>query len=129
METHTNFTIHHVKELKQLLRLRDLRSVKRWCTLNGVVIMKDRGSRFSYVMRSEFEAARMRQFTKSLQERHGKDWIDAYHAHVDFNIETLSAIQDASRNFPSKRNVDLPVFTSAYSKSFLEKIDSLDTDQ
>ena len=90
-------TIFTLKELKQQLHFTDMRSVKRYCLLNGIAILKDNGCRSLYVMRSDYEAARMREFIKMLKKRHGKDWLKAYQAHVNFDIELLMCLQYSGR--------------------------------
>jgi hypothetical protein len=82
--------ITYVKELSRLLNLKDLRSVKRWCRMNGVTILKDHGCRSSYVMRSDYESARMRAFIQILKNRHGNNWRVMYEAHLAFNLDLLT---------------------------------------
>jgi hypothetical protein len=80
-----------IKELSHLLRITDIRSIRRWCNFNGVTLLKDTGSRSLYVMRSEYQAGRLKAFIKHLKEQHGDNWLKAYQAHVEFNLELLSA--------------------------------------
>lgn len=125
--TNTGVEIIPLKELRQQLRLTDMRSVRRYCLQNGIAILKDNGSRSSYVMRSDYEAGRMRAFIRLLKKRHGKDWIKAYQAHVDFNIELLSALQGASREDQSNKNtvITMVVNTGSNEQRFLDELNSL----
>jgi hypothetical protein len=116
----------YVKELKEQLHLTDLRSVKRYCLLNGIAILKDKGCRSAYAMRSDYEAARMREFIKMLKKRHGKDWLKAYQAHVNFDIEFLSALQGASRKNHSDGNKHkLIISTGKNGQRFLDELNNL----
>lgn len=123
----TPLEILYVKELTGLLGLRDPRSAKRWCLLNNVSIIKNQGSRVSYVIRSDYEVARNRAFIKLLKNRHGKDWFAVYQAHVDFNIALLSGLQSAGKeNSIDRKNCALPVNTGMHEQRFLNVINSLD---
>ncbi len=115
----------YVKDLAHLLGVTDLRTAKRWCRLNSVAILTDRGRRVSYVVRSEYEAARLSAFIKLLKNRHGKDWFIAFHAHVDFNIELLSTMHATNGKKQSGRSFESLDNTGKHEQRFLESLTSL----
>lgn len=120
----SSLEILYVKELTPLLGLTDPRSAKRWCGLNGVAILTDRGRRTAYVVRSDYEAARTREFIRALKQRHGTDWLTAYEAHVNFDIELLSGLRDVSRvdRYAEKSSVIPLSETSIHASKFRDRL-------
>lgn len=114
-----------IKELGTKIRLSDRRSIYRWCSLNNVSIIKNPGSRVSYVMRSEYEVAHTREFIKSLKVRYGKNWLTAYQAHVHFNIELLSAMQGTNGKNKSGKSAQPITNTGTHERRFLDSLTSL----
>jgi hypothetical protein len=68
----------YLKELRDILKYRDLRSVHRWCFNNHVRVLFDAGCKWRYVLREDFEKAlnRMKeetgkQITRRRKSNHG----------------------------------------------------------
>ena len=45
----------YIKEVQIMLQYKDRRSVRRWCSNNGVRILSDYGSNRQFVLKDEFE--------------------------------------------------------------------------
>ncbi len=45
----------YISQAKQLLNFKDNRSLKRWCFLNGIKVLCDKGSNKKYLLLSDFE--------------------------------------------------------------------------
>lgn len=68
-----------LREVARILGYKDLRSAKRWCENNCVMVLSDIGTKGKYVILKEFEAARLRSFTKYLRLKHGKEnWLAVF---------------------------------------------------
>ena len=59
-----------IQEAALFLNYKDIRSVKRWCSNNGVKILSDNGSKRRYVIKEEFEEAKMRQTKMYLNQKY-----------------------------------------------------------
>lgn len=106
-----------LQEVADQLGYQDQRSARRWCILNRVGILSDAGVKKCYVIRTEFEAARLREFIKHLKAKHGEEnWIEAFKAHMNLNIMHVIALEE--ENVPiEQRNNYQP--ESEHEKKFL----------
>lgn len=83
-----------LREVARLLSFKDVRSVKRWCRCNNVGILSDVSSKSSYVIKSEYEAARLGSVIAYLKTRYGADWqhaLSAYQSGDSGQIVCLNA--------------------------------------
>ena len=62
-----------IQETAILLGYKDIRSAKRWCNNNGVKILSDFGSKKQYVIKEEFEEAKIRRAKIYLTQKYGDD--------------------------------------------------------
>lgn len=77
----------YIREASENLRC-STRSFKRWCRNNDVGILKDGGSQKQYVIRAEFEKAKMRVPLLYLKEKYGADKVpDLLRICTDFQAE------------------------------------------
>ncbi len=76
-------------EVADLLNIKDTRTAFKWCIENQVVVLSDKGTKRKYVMKSEFEAARLKLFIEHLKEKHGDKWQDAFEAHQNQDLLRL----------------------------------------
>jgi len=75
----------YIKEIQKELPFRDRRTLKKWCRNNGVGIFSDIGSNRLFVLRAEFEAAKMKQPLKYIKEKYGEDKLpDTFHSLFNF---------------------------------------------
>jgi len=59
--------------------------MKKWCKNNGVGVFSDIGSNRLFVLRAEFEAAKMKQAVKYIKEKYGVNNLpDVFHSQVNF---------------------------------------------
>ncbi len=115
-----------LKELAVKIGYTDLRSVYRWCANNGVVVLFDNGTRVKYVVRSEFEAARMKTFVVYLKKRYGeKHWVEAFKAHMNFNISHILDLDSAGKKDHTRVSKNIPSSTSKNSERFLSDLNNL----
>jgi hypothetical protein len=62
-----------------------------------VGILKDNGSKRRYVIKAEFEAARLREAIRYMKEKYGvEEFPDAMKAHVRFYTEYLEATEKSN---------------------------------
>ena len=66
-----------IKEVARELGSKDYRTVKRWCEKNGVGILSDFG-RKKYLIKAEFEAAKIKQAVNYIKEKYGSDKLPEY---------------------------------------------------
>jgi hypothetical protein len=63
----------YIKDLQKELPYKDRRTVLRWCRNNGVGVFSDVGSNWSYVLKEEFEAVKMKQTNDYIKEKYVAD--------------------------------------------------------
>lgn len=82
-----------ISEVAKILGYHDLRSVKKWCKINGVGIITQFGSKSQFVIKDEFEAARMKPVKKYISEKYGTDNIsEAISSFLKFTSQYQTAI-------------------------------------
>lgn len=92
-----------LRECARLLSYKDKRSARRWCINHAVAIFSDVGAKTPYVLKTEFEAARLHSLIPYLKNRYGVDWklaLTAYQFGDISGIETM--LQD------TKKKVTIP---------------------
>jgi hypothetical protein len=60
----------YIKDVAKELDLKDNRSAYRWCKNNGVGILSDIGSKRKYVIKEEFESAKIKEMLKYLTRKY-----------------------------------------------------------
>jgi len=50
----------YISELQKMLHYKDRRSVRKWCRNNGIKVYCDFGSNRQYVLKEEFETAKIK---------------------------------------------------------------------
>ncbi len=84
-------------EVARILGYKDLRSVKRWCENNSVMVLSDVGTKGKYVILKEFEAARLRSFANYLRLKHGeKNWLAVFVRYTQQS--SIQFIQEEAKN-------------------------------
>ena len=83
-----------LKELLEPLAYRDIRSVKNWCSKNGVFIVRQ--GKDEFVMESDFKKAFEIPFINNLKSKYGKDWEEVYRLHQEGNVLGLTALQTSA---------------------------------
>jgi hypothetical protein len=81
-----------IDELKEKLNYDDLRSVRRWCKNNNVIIIKQGKSEI--VSEVNFEEAFDRPMINKLKSQFGKDWESAYRIFKNGNVPALNMLHD-----------------------------------
>ncbi len=76
------------------LNYTDLRSVRRWCNQNHVLLLKQ--GRTEFAIESNFREAFERPFIAKLKKQHGDAWEIVYNMYKDGNIPALDTLQKAS---------------------------------
>lgn len=93
-----------LKEAGHFLKVKDMRSVKKWCSMKGVKIFTDEETRKKYLIRTEFENARMEKLIQYFKSRYPDHWQEAIRAHMDifqlneFKEKYKHGISCSSRN-------------------------------
>ena len=63
----------YIKDLQNELPYRDRRTLLKWCMNNGVGVFSDVGSNRLYVLKEEFEFAKMNQPVSYFKNKYGTD--------------------------------------------------------
>ncbi len=87
----------------ELLGYKSLRSLRRWCGNNKVAILSDVGSRKKYLLRVEFDAARLQTLIAHLKNHYGQaHWQKAFDAHLNDDVlGLLTVLQVTTKNVTS----------------------------
>ena len=83
-----------IQEAASLLDYKDCRSVEAWCVRNGVVLMSDGGKK-RYMLRMQFEAARLKKFIEHLKVRYKQNWLHAFETYTSMNITQVVTLEEA----------------------------------
>ncbi len=105
-----------IEEILKQLSYSDLRSGRRWCRENDVLLIKQGKQEFA--LETNFQEAFERPFITKLKKQHGDGWKMVYNLYKEGNIPALDTLQKIS-------TVGHKVFRSAKRKSnlFKEKLD------
>lgn len=79
----------YLEEVKKEIKYKDLRSIKKWCSLNGVKVFKDYGSNKPFVLELEFIRAYNRPILQS---------VDRLKSTINFSSQYFGALADRSQN-------------------------------
>ena len=66
----------YVKEMYDELQYKDRRSILKWCSNNQVGVFSDVGSNKLYVIKEEFETAKMKQANNYLRKKYGSEKME-----------------------------------------------------
>lgn len=92
-----------LREVAKILNYSDLRSVRRWCKNNGVMVLSDVGAKNKYVILKEFEIARLRSVANYLRSKHGeKNWLTVFDRFTNQNVERVIEEETKKVNSSSK---------------------------
>ena len=99
-------TLHQVAAQ---LGYKDPRSARRWCKSNNVALLRDAGTKSSYVIKSEFIAARLVLIDRYLKKRYGtQHYKQALSAYSAGDIAAINDITDSEIKYfrsPKKKLV------------------------
>ena len=94
-------TLHQVA---QQLGYKDTRSARRWCASHSVALLRDTGTKSSYVIKSEFIAARLVSIDKYLKKRYGtQHYAQALSAYAAGDIAAINGITDVPKKSSSHK--------------------------
>lgn len=80
-----------LQEILKQLNYSDLRSGRRWCRENNVLLMKQ--GKLEFAFESEFQEAIERPFITKLKRQHGESWKMVYALYKEGNIPALNTLQ------------------------------------
>ncbi len=80
-----------LSEVASALHYKDLRSVRKWCARNGVEVYDD-GCNRKYLVKLQFEQARLKKFIRRLKQQHGRQWQDVFEAYAGNDLLRLSEL-------------------------------------
>jgi hypothetical protein len=81
-------------EILKQLNYSDLRSGRRWCRDNDVLLMKQGKQEFA--LETNFQEAFERPFITKLKRQHGDEWKMVYNLYKEGNIPALNTLQKAT---------------------------------
>ena len=91
-----------IKEAAILLNYKDVRSVLRWCEKKGVEVFSEEGSHKKYIIRLQFEYARLNKFIESLKLKFKDNWIDVFKKYTSMNVTDVIEIEEMEKVIPAK---------------------------
>ena len=109
-------------QIAVLLGYKDLRSVRKWCLNNNVAVLSDNGKKIKYVMQTEFEAVRLKPFTKYLKERYGKDWLTMFYAYLNKNVAEIINFNESRSKKCTNGERKVSNHQGNHEKKFLEDL-------
>ena len=87
----------YLEEVKKEIKYKDLRSIKKWCSLNGVKVFKDSGSNKPFVLELEF----IRAYNLPIMQS-----VDRLKSAMNFSSHYFSALANRSQNSKSTEKID-----------------------
>jgi hypothetical protein len=79
-------------ELLIKLNITDLRTARKWCVRNDIVIMKH--GKIEFISEVDFKRAFERPFIEKLKSKFGHDWKSVYELYDSGNIPALEALNE-----------------------------------
>ncbi len=76
-----------ITKLHEFLGYTDLRSIRKWCKKNGVLIVHQ--GKMEFVFEPNFREAIERPFINDLKAKYGEGWEEMYHLYAEGNILSL----------------------------------------
>lgn len=112
--------IMYLREAALQLKRKDNRSVERWCNRHTVKIFYDDPSRKKYIIRAEFEIARLKKIILFLKIKYKDKWFEAFKNLVNSNVFEFAKLDDSVSSTPIKPNGYAP--KGNHEKSFLSRL-------
>jgi len=112
-----------LSKVKEILNLKDFRSVKNWCDKNQIFIFK-LGKRTNYkISKSDFLITLHKPFINHLKNLNPHNWKELFQAYLDKNISLIielkskqSMVTNYALSYKATNNSEI---------SFLEKLNKL----
>lgn len=87
----------YIKEVAQTLAYKDFRSAEKWCMNHRVEIFSEKENNRKYVMRRQFEYARLKKFIEYLKVKYKSEWFEAFKAYTSMNITSVVEIEEKEK--------------------------------
>lgn len=86
-----------LKEAGKALGYKDTRSAIKWCEANQVMVFSEVGTKRKYIIRTQFQYARMKQFINYLKVRYKGQWLDAFQSYSSMNITRVVELEEMGK--------------------------------
>ncbi len=96
-----------MSEAAKLLSRKDARSVQRWCDKNNVKIFSEDGTNHKYLLRFEFDHARLKKIIEYLKEKYKENWLQAFAVYKSMNIPDVAEMEEVGKRFISPQKEKL----------------------
>lgn len=83
-----------IEELFQFLGFTDLRAVRKWCSINEVLVVTQ--GKAEFVFEADFKLAYELPFINKLKRKFGDDWEQVYNLFNDGNIPALNSLSQST---------------------------------
>ncbi len=80
-----------IRDMLNMLEIKDLRTARKWCERNGVKLIKQGKLEFAFEI--NFKEVFEKPFINNLKLKFGKDWESAYRLYSEGNIPALNILQ------------------------------------
>jgi hypothetical protein len=118
--------IIYLKEAAEKLNV-TIRTLKRWCVLMKVEIFSDDGCKKKYLIRVQFERARLRKIVDYLKREYKEKWMESFKAHMNLNLlEVIEMEENFKLNLKGKIEEYKPM--GEHEKLFLTRLTKLMTE-
>lgn len=85
-----------LKEVCRILHLKDIRSVINWCKKHNVQVFSELGRKSAYVIKMQFESARLRNVIIHLKEKYKDNWTQVFNAIQSNNLSQYLMIESSN---------------------------------
>jgi hypothetical protein len=94
----------YIAEAAKQLDYKTNKSFRSWCSKNDVAILFDKGCRKKYVLKPEFETAKMQETIKYLIQKYGvKELPRVLDAYANFRTEYIIALNEKTKDISYKQ--------------------------
>jgi hypothetical protein len=98
-----------LREVADILEYKDKRSAEKWCKENGVEIFCDKETSRKYIIRIQFQYARLKKFISFLRREYKESWFEAFQAYMKENILHIVEFEEIKCKPSAKASTYQPV--------------------
>lgn len=84
-----------VREAAELLKYKKIKSVETWCKKNNLPILSENGNKKKYLIRAQFEYARLKKFILYLKEKYKEKWLVVFEVYMSMNLTRVVEMEEA----------------------------------
>ncbi len=117
-----------LQEAARVLKMRDNRSVKRFCVKNNVKIFMEGGSNRAFILHVQLVYARHKLFIGYLREKYNDKWFEAFQAYMNMDLLNVVAIEETGKGNVTA-TIDRYKVEGRFEKKFSERLTKIIREQ